>query len=232
VGNAFIDETWRPTTFEGATPLSTVFVGDGAFIFPGAVIGRPPMGVKSMRIQPSARYSDVTIGRGSVIGANVVIYAGVDIGDRVLIGDGVTIREDTVIADDAVIGSNSTIQNDVSIGERSRIADLSHVTAGVVIGDDVFWSVGVLSMNDNSMSVKGDLEPPSVGNSAKIGGGALLLPGVSIGADSTVAAGSVVTHDVPNGERVRGIPAKSWPKEVGLSARAAAEDYHRYLEEV
>ena len=124
-----------------------VMIGEGVTIYPYAVIGRPP---QVTGIVPPKEYIEVTyIGKGSVIGSGVTIYSGVALGDNVLIGDGVRIRENTSIGSQSVIGSNSTLQNDIRIGERVRVVDLSHITAGVVLEDDVFWSVGVLSMNDN-----------------------------------------------------------------------------------
>lgn len=179
-------------------------IDDGVVVFPNTVIGRPPM---VAGIVPPKEYIPVTsIGKGTVIGSNVTIYSGVVIGPNVLIGDGARIRENTVIDEGSVIGSNSTLQNDVTIGKRCRVVDLSHITAGVVLEDDVFWSVGVLSMNDNRDGE--GLKAPYVEEGAFIGGNAALLPGVRIGAGATVGAGSVVTHDVDAGDRVMGVPAR------------------------
>lgn len=183
-----------------------VVIGDGVEVFAGSVIGRPP---RTAGIVPPKEYMPATeIGAGSVVGASVTIYAGVQIGENTLIGDGVRIRENTTVGDASVVGSNSTLQNDVRIGRRVRIVDLSHVTAGVTIEDDVFWSVGVLSMNDNRDG--GGLQRMRVGERAFIGGGALLLPGSDVGVAAIVAAGSVVTHPVPDYQQVRGIPARHW----------------------
>lgn len=181
-------------------------IDGGVSIFPGAVIGRPP---KVAGIVPPKEYREKTwVRSGAVIGANVVLYAGVEIGPDVLIGDGVKIRENTTIGRGSVVGSNSTLQNDVVIGERVRVVDLSHITAGVRIADDVFWSVGVLSMNDNRDDL--GLRAPKIERGAFIGGGAILLPGVEIGEDAMVAAGAVVTRSVQPKVRVQGVPARTF----------------------
>ncbi len=194
-------------------------------IFPGAYIGKPP---KVAGIVPPKEYRPATlIRRGSVIGANAVIYKGVEIGESVLVGDGATIRENTTIGSGSVVGSNSTLQNDVVLGERVRVVDLSHITAGVRVGDDAFWSVGVLSMNDNRDG--GGLRAPQVGARAFIGGGAALLPGVQIGEDSTVAAGSVVTRDVADSTRVQGVPAKPYMKPIWSPGADPSYDGHPLL---
>ena len=80
----------------------------------------------------------------------------------------------------------------------------------------MFWSVNVICLNDDSMGAGGEMAFPSVGDRAKIGAGAIILPGRRVGEDAIVAAGAVVTHDVPDGAEVRGIPAraKALPKAV------------------
>lgn len=197
-----------------------VWIGPDVEVFEGAVIGRPP---KVAGIVPPKEYiPTTTIGRGCVIGTNATIYSGVALESDVLIGDGVRIRENSAVGAGSVIGSNSTLQNDVRLGCRVRVVDLSHITAGVTVEDDVFWSVGVLSMNDNRDGT--GLRCMHVGERAFIGGGALLLPGSDVGAGAVVAAGSVVTRPISPGETVRGVPARTWAR--GRSA----QDMTAYLE--
>jgi UDP-3-O-[3-hydroxymyristoyl] glucosamine N-acyltransferase len=183
-------------------------IGRGVTIFAGAYIGKPPKAAGVISNEPVAR-RETHIGRGSVIGSHAIIYAGAQLEGRNLIGDGVTIRENTDIGEDTVVGSNSTIQNGARIGRRVKIVDLSHITFDCVIGDESFISVGVYTMNDNSMQRGGDVVGPKIGKRVRIGGGALLLPGVEIGDDAVVGAGSVVTHNVAAEEKVMGIPARA-----------------------
>lgn len=193
--------------YPGVYFYGDVVIANQVTIFPGAHIGRPPMATGSIHQTPRTNLSTL-ICRGSIIGANAVLYQGVALGRDVLIGDGATIRENSVVDDNAIIGSNVTMQNNVYVGRRSRVLDLSHITAHVHIGDDVFISVSVMTMNDNSMAQGGELLPPKIMNGARIGGGALLLPGVVIGEGALIAAGSVVTKNVDANIRVQGIPAK------------------------
>lgn len=183
-----------------------VTLSRGVEVFPHAVIGRRPRGVGGMANRPSEP-RQTFVGRGSVIGAGATIYAGVQLGENVLIGDGARIRENCVIGPFSIVGSNCTFQNDVEMGSRSRVIDLSHITAGVLIGDDVFISTGVLTMNDNSFNHGGELDPPRIPDRASVGGGAILLPGVWLGNDSIVAAGAVVTRSTPHNSIAKGIPA-------------------------
>jgi acetyltransferase-like isoleucine patch superfamily enzyme len=177
-------------------------------VFPGAVLGRIPMAAGVIARQPETP-RETKIGERCVIGANAVIYAGVWMGDDCLIGDGTIIRENTTIGNSTVIGSNCTVQNGATIGNRVKIVDLSHITFDCVIGDEAFISVGVYTMNDNSMQRGGEVVGPKVGARARVGGGALLMPGVLIGEDAVVGAGAVVTHNVPDGGKVMGVPARS-----------------------
>lgn len=190
--------------YPNVTIFGDTIIEEGVTIFSGAVIGRPPMGAG---IVPEKFASGPTrIGPGCVIGANAVIYQGAVLSGNNLVGDGATIRENCLIGWESIIGNNSTLQDHVTLGRRVRVVDLSHITAWVVVGDDVFWSVGVISMNDNRDGE--GLKPPVVEAGTFIGGGAGLLPGVHIGEKAIVAAGSVVTHDVPSGVRVQGVPAR------------------------
>lgn len=183
-----------------------VHISSGVEIFPHAVIGRHPRGVGSMANKPAD--SSVTfIGRGSVIGTGATLFAGVVLGENVLIGDGTRIRERCTIGPNSIVGSNCTFQNDVQMGQRSRVIDLSHITAGVEIGDDVFISTGVLTMNDNSFNHGGELLPPSFDTGSSVGGGAVILPGVKIGRHSIVGAGAVVTKSGPDFAIAKGVPA-------------------------
>jgi acetyltransferase-like isoleucine patch superfamily enzyme len=90
--------------------------------------------------------------------------------------------------------------------------DLTHVTGNCIIGNDVFISALVSTVNDNKMGKEGYDEPsiigPTLGNGVRVGAGAILLPGVRIGAGAIVGAGAVVTKDVPPRKVVMGIPAR------------------------
>lgn len=199
---------------EGIAETATIYRGvtieEGVTIFPGAVIGRPPKKSGNFHV-PSRAGRDTIIRKGAVIGCNAVIYQGCDIGEDAMVGDGATIRENSTIGEQSIVGNNCTFQNDVTMGKRSRVIDLSHITAGVMIGDDVFISTGVLTMNDNSMARGGELRPPFIDSQAMVGGGAILLPGVRVGQNAIVAAGAVVTKSVKPGTRVQGVPAKPFP---------------------
>lgn len=187
-------------------------IGNDTEIFDGAVIGRPPRSSGNTVHKLASRFDPVQIGAGCVIGANAVIYAQCKLGNGVLVGDGAKIREGNVLCDHALVAMNCTLNHDSVICERAKIMDLSHITANTWIGEGVFVGVGVSSANDNAMRISG----AEVGSStrikieegSRIGSAAMILPNIKIGEGALVGACALVTHDVPDGVRVMGIPAK------------------------
>lgn len=177
-------------------------------VMPGAVIGRPSRTTQAVDVQVQHNPPPVELGIGCVIGCNAVLYRDVHVGDRCLIGDTACIREGVRLGRDTLVAQGVTINSGADIGSRVRIMDNTHITGRMVVEEDVFIGPGVMTMNDNSMERGTDVRPPYVCRGAKIGGGALLLPGVVIGELAIVGAGAVVTKDVPAGEVVLGNPAR------------------------
>lgn len=131
---------------------------------------------------------DVSIGKDSRVGSMTLIHQGA------VIGSGTT------------IGSHCNICN-CMIGDRVSIQTACHITRGVVIEDDVFIGPRVVTLNDKLTG--GELTYPRICRGAKVGGGSVILPGVTIGENAIVGAGSVVTRDVPAGITVVGNPARA-----------------------
>lgn len=200
---------------EGCVIHPHVIVSDGSRIgarveiFPGALVGKEPKGAGAVARKPSFE-KVVDIGDDCSIGPNAVIYYDVHIKDSTLIGDGASIREQCYIGSRCIISRYVTINYNTRIGDRTKIMDTSHITGNAEIGDDVFISLLVGSTNDNLVREGyGDhVKGPTVGDRVVIGVGALLLPGIQIGSDATVSAGSIVTKDVEASTLVAGSPAR------------------------
>jgi UDP-2-acetamido-3-amino-2,3-dideoxy-glucuronate N-acetyltransferase len=140
------------------------------------------------------------------------IASDVTIGDGTRLGNFVMIRSNTVIGEDCTIGSFVDLEGDVVIGNHVSLQSGCYITRGVVIEDDVFCGPRVITMNDKRISYRRPGVPfvregPRIERAARVGGGSVLLPGVTIGANALVGAGSVVTKDVPAGAIVVGNPA-------------------------
>jgi acetyltransferase-like isoleucine patch superfamily enzyme len=133
------------------------------------------------------------------------------------IGDGSRIWQFVVVLPGATIGrhtnvcSHCFIENDVSIGDNVTIKNGVQVWDGITIEDNVFVGPNVTFTNDR-YPVSGNknfkLLRTRVCKGASIGAGAVILPGVVIGEKAVVAAGAVVTKDVPAGYLAIGNPAR------------------------
>jgi acetyltransferase-like isoleucine patch superfamily enzyme len=203
-------------------PGSTV--GAGVVLHPGTVLGarclvedNAVLG-KRPRLRPgsSARgdTGDLVVEDDVTICTGAVVYAGARIGTGSIIGDQAHVRERSVIGARVVIGRGSTVDFDTRVGDRVSIQTLVYLTAASVVEDDVFIGPGVMTTNDDSMGRHGragsdsGLTGPVLRRACRIGGGAVLTPGVEIGAEAFVAAGAVVTRDVAARAVVMGVPAR------------------------
>jgi acetyltransferase-like isoleucine patch superfamily enzyme len=110
-----------------------------------------------------------------------------------------------------VVGRGSSVDFDVTVGERVLIQTGVYITGGTVIEDDVFIGPGVITTNDHTMGrhARGErLLGPTLQRACRVGGGAVLVPGVEIGEEAYVAAGAVVTRNVPPRGVAIGVPAR------------------------
>jgi acetyltransferase-like isoleucine patch superfamily enzyme len=122
------------------------------------------------------------------------------------------VRERCELGDGVVVGRGSLVENDTTIGAGTRIQANAYVTAYSTLEEDVFLAPCVVTTNDNFMGrTEARLEAmrgPTIRRGARIGGGAVLLPGIEIGEEAFVGAGAVVLADVPARAVVVGNPAR------------------------
>jgi len=122
------------------------------------------------------------------------------------------------VGDDTKVGTFVEIQKGTAIGSHCKISSHTFVCEGVTIEDEVLIGHGVSFINDRyprataggALQTEEDWEvvPTLVKRGASIGSGAVVMCGVTIGENAIVGAGAVVTHDVPAGKIVTGVPAK------------------------
>jgi len=141
----------------------------------------------------------------------------VEIGDGVEFGHNVLVRELTKIGSRVRIGTQTIIERDVKIGDGAWIQSLVYIPNGTVIEEGVFIGPNAVITNDKYPPSR-RLAPVVIRRGAVIGANATLVAGIEVGEDAVVAAGAVVTRDVPPGVIVAGVPARVIGK---------AEDYYK-----
>ena len=186
-------------------------VGAGARFQDGCVVGKPVALGRHSSTWQAAGVVGTSIGAGTTVGAGAVVVAGASVGARCVVADQAHVRERTEIGEESVVGRGASVENDVRVGARVRMQTGAYVTAWSVVEDDVFIAPGAIFTNDQTAGRRPpdmELRGPTLRRGCRIGGGAVLLPGVEIGADAFVAAGAVVTRNVPPGALVMGVPAR------------------------
>jgi len=132
------------------------------------------------------------------------------IGDGTKIWINVQIRENASIGDHCILSKDVYVDHGVSIGHRCKIQNSVSVYYGVEIGDDVFVGPNVSFTNDRvprAFNTDWRITETRVKNGASLGANSTIVCGVTIGEYAMVAAGSVVTKDVPPYTLVMGNPA-------------------------
>jgi UDP-2-acetamido-3-amino-2,3-dideoxy-glucuronate N-acetyltransferase len=147
----------------------------------------------------------------------VYIHPSANVSDKAIIGDGtkvwfnVQIRENARIGTGCILSKDVYIDHAVRIGDRCKIQNNVSVYHGVSIGDDVFVGPNVAFTNDRvprAFNTDWRISETKVETGASLGANSTILCGITIGEYAMVAAGSVVTKDVPPYTLVMGNPAK------------------------
>jgi UDP-2-acetamido-3-amino-2,3-dideoxy-glucuronate N-acetyltransferase len=187
-----------------------VVIGDGCTIGDGAVLGKRPS-LARRSTAPRTELEPLVLEAGVAVGAQAIVFAGSHIGAAAIVGDQAFVRERTTIGPETVVGRATGVDNDVRVGARVRIQSQGYVTAYSLVEDDVFFGPCAMTTNDSTMArhPKGQpLRGATLRRACRVGGGAVLLPGVEIGEEAFVAAGAVVTSDVAPRKVVMGVPAR------------------------
>ena len=191
------------TSYDNAT------VGAGTIVEDGAIVG--------------FRYREdcgpATIGSNGILRSGALIYGDVRIGDYFQTGHYAVIRAKVRIGDYCTVFHHCTIEGIVRLGDGVRIMANTYIPSRTWIGDHVFIGPGVTILNDRIPGRHETPETPrgaTIEDDVMIGGGVTLLPGIRIGERSFIAAGAVVTRDVPPRSLVQGVPGVIRPLPAAL----------------
>ncbi len=184
--------------------FTRALLGANVIIQPHAVVGlvyRPDCG-------------PARVGNDGIVRAFTIIYGDVTIGQGFKSGHHALIREHTRIGDYVLVGTASILDGHVTIGDFVSIQSQVYIPTHTTIGHYVFIGPNATLTNDKyplrqreSMTLEG----PTIEDHVTIGANATLLPGVRIGEGAMVAAGAVVTRDVPPWSLAVGAPARIQP---------------------
>ncbi|PKL60795.1 MAG: N-acetyltransferase [Methanomicrobiales archaeon HGW-Methanomicrobiales-4] len=179
-------------------------IGENSRIFDPTILGFP-----SRDNLDTDDYVGCVIGSNAIIRPGATIYADVTIGDFFSSGHNIFIREHTVIGSHVSLGTNVIIEGYSILGDYVNLQSLVYVPTHSTIGSHVFIGPNSVLTNDRYPPHGGDdLSGPVIEDYASIGANVTILPGVRIGQGSLVAAGSVVTKDIPPRMLAIGSPAR------------------------
>jgi acetyltransferase-like isoleucine patch superfamily enzyme len=183
----------------------TNIIGKNAQIFENVILGFP-----SRDKIGQEKFKGMSIGDNAIIRSGTIIYCNVSIGNKFQSGHNVVIRECTCIGDHVSIGTSTIIEGHSVLGNNINIQSMVYIPTGMIIMDGVFIGPNVVFTNDK-YPPSDNLVAPIIQRNAAIGANSTLLPGVMIGEGALVAAGSVVTKNVPNNMMAIGSPAQIKP---------------------
>lgn len=172
--------------------------GEGVTVEPGATVG--------VEYKPDS--SPPIIGSDSVVRSGSIIYDDVSANTNLQTGHHTLIREQTVIGASVLVGTQSVIDGKTSIGDSVSMQTGVYIPCYTDIGSRVFIGPHATLLNDPyPVRSDSDLVGPSIENDVSIGGNATVLPEVTIGEGAFIAAGAIVTQDVPAKKLAIGAPA-------------------------
>lgn len=191
-------------TINHQTDHERACIGEGAIIEPNVLVG----------YRYHAEAGPALIGDHATLRAGTIVYGDVEVGSHFQTGHHAVIRAKVKAGDYCTVFNHSTLEGVIRLGIGVRIMAHVYIPTRTWIGDHVFIGPGVTFLNDRTPG-RVDPMPPVRGafieDDVMIGGGCTILPGVCIGQRSFIAAGSLVTKDIPPRSFVIGSPGRISP---------------------
>jgi serine O-acetyltransferase len=187
-------------------------VGHQVRIDDHAVLGKLPMRAARSTMTTDGPLAPARVDDDCIIGTGAILYRGCAIGRRVLVADYATVRERVLVGAETIVGRGVAIESDTTVGARCKLETNAYLTAFTTVEDDVFIAPGVLTSNDNFMGRTEERKKHFAGarirRGARLGVGAVVLPGREVPEEAVVAAGAVLTRDAEAAQVHLGVPAR------------------------
>jgi acetyltransferase-like isoleucine patch superfamily enzyme len=199
-------------------------LGKNVIVQDGAIVGFP----YRKDCEPTVIRDNSVIRRGTIIYCDVVA------GDNFQTGHNAIVREQTTLGRYVLVGSGTVVEGHIDIADFVKIETNCYICTHVSIGTRVFIGPGVVFTNDKyPLKDRDNYKPvgPIIEEFVTIGAASVILPGVTIGRGSFVAAGSVVTKDVPPQTIVRGNPGRIYDLPEYLQERNIALNWRNVIDE-
>lgn len=199
-------------------------LGENVTIEAGAIVGliyRPDCGEAYIEDESIIRYGSV-------------IYADVRAGKHFQSGHNVVIREKTKIGRHVLVGTGCIIDGNVEISDFVKLMANCYIPTHTRIGTRVFVGPNVVLTNDRyPLKMRDSYRPsgPVIEDFVTLGAGVVVVPGVTIGKNSFVAAGAVVTKDVPAETLVKGNPGRFFKLPEKLKEENIALNWRKFIYE-
>lgn len=205
-----ISESLAADIHASASLGANVIIGENVIVREGAVIGP---NVILGYFEGDGPLAPTVIGENAIVRSGTVVYSDTTIGVNSTVGHNSVLREGTVIGHDTYVGTLVSIEGETVIGDHVGIQSMCYITRHCNIGDYTFIGPRFAGANDAAMSHRRsghgqNLAGFITGKYVRIAIGVVALPGIYFGEGCIVAAGSVVTRDVPPYTLVMGVPAR------------------------
>lgn len=187
-------------------------LGAGTLVGDSCILGKRPQTAATSTLKAAQDLPPLVLGPRCTVGALTVLYAGTTLAEEVFVADLASVRERCRLERHVIVGRGVTVENDVTIGEATKLQAEAYITALSTLEDHVFVAPAVATTNDNYLGRTEERFRHRKGcvlrSGSRVGGGAVLLPGVEVGEEAVVGAGSVVTRNVTAAKVVYGVPAR------------------------
>lgn len=185
-------------------PFENAEIGEGTLVEPDVMVG----------FRYHADCGPARVGKHSILRKGTIIYGDVTIGDYFQAGHYAVIRAQVEMGDYCTVSNHSTLEGLIRFGTGVRIMSHVYIPSRTRFGDNIFVGPGVTFLNDRLPGRVEVMQTPQgamIEDDVVIGGGCTIMPGITIGERSFIAAGAVVTKNIPSRSLVVGVPGRIQP---------------------